>query len=306
MGKGGCNNRETSSLSLCRRPRLPLPSHSPCTHPVPRVLSLSPCGELWVLAAGLTQVIPALGDIGRCPTQPQDAGTGDADIPAGSQPLECPRAAAGASAHLLRLESLQLGGCCHLLCWERVFSLPPPPADLLSPGLGWRVGSPNAFSAEHLPRRRRSQQTRRQTEVPFPRGPLERSLQRDLGAGRLSTSVPVITADGCFCPSGPAANLSLTGMSGQTPALQLRVSPAPTPPETCRPDREGRCCSQRCQLLPRTWGGCRSSPADQASHAAHSAFACCRRSSHRVFTRSHSADSFQTSWRGQNRSSRQD
>ena len=41
--------------------------------------------------------------------------------------------------------------------------------------------------------------------------------------------MPVITADGCFCPSDPAASLSLTGMSRQTPALQLGVSPAPTP-----------------------------------------------------------------------------
>lgn len=111
-----------------------------------------------------------------------------------------PQAVSRASAHLLRLESLQLGCCCHLLCWERVFCLPPPLVDLLSPGLGRRVGNPRASSAECLPRRRCSQQTRRQTEVPFPRGPLERSLQQDLGAGRLSTTCPSPRLMAAFAP----------------------------------------------------------------------------------------------------------
>lgn len=76
-----------------------------------------------------------------------------------------PQAVPRAGAHLLRLESLQLGCYCHLLCWEKVFSLPPPRTDLLSPGLGWRVGSPSASSSEYLTRRRRSQQSRWEAEV---------------------------------------------------------------------------------------------------------------------------------------------
>ena len=91
MGKGGCNNRETSSLSLCRTPRLPLPSSSPCSHPLPRVPTLSPCGEFWALALGVTQLMAVLGDVGGCPMQPQDARTGDLDISAGSRLLDCPR-----------------------------------------------------------------------------------------------------------------------------------------------------------------------------------------------------------------------
>ena len=166
-----------------------------------------------------------------------------------------PQAVARAGAHLLRLESLQLGCCCHLLCWERVFSLPPPLVDLLSPGLGWRVGSPSASSAECLPRRRRSQQTRRQTEGLFPSGPLERSLQQGLGAGRLSTACPSSrrTSSRLLLPLGSCCRSLPHGDEQANPCPAAGCQSCSHPLETCRPgcpDREGRCCSQRCQSLP--------------------------------------------------------
>lgn len=105
----------------------------------------------WALGPGwgVTQLIPTSG----CPIPPHDSGTGDLDISEGSRPLSVVRA----SALLRRLESLPLGCCCRHLCWQKGFRLPPPPAALLSPALGWSVGSPSASSAETLPRRRRSQ-----------------------------------------------------------------------------------------------------------------------------------------------------
>ena len=166
-----------------------------------------------------------------------------------------PQAVARAGAHLLRLESLQLGCCCHLLCWERAFSLPPPLVDLLSPGLGWRVGSPSASSAECLPRRRRSQQTRRQTEGLFPSGPLERSLQQGLGAGRLSTACPSSrrTSSRLLLPLWSCRQSLPHGDEQANPCPAAGCQSCSHPLETCCPgcpDREGRCCSQRCQSLP--------------------------------------------------------
>ena len=119
-----------------------------------------------------------------------------------------PQAVARAGTHLPRLESLQLGCCCHLLGWGRVLNLPPPRADLLSPGFGWRARSPRACSAEDLPRRRRSQQSRREAEGLFPRGALERSLQQEQAAGRLGTVCPswrltVAFAPGVLLPVSP-------------------------------------------------------------------------------------------------------
>lgn len=47
-----------------------------------------------------------------------------------------------AGTHLLRLEALQLGCRSPLLLWGRDLNLPPPPHDLLAPGLGWGMGNP--------------------------------------------------------------------------------------------------------------------------------------------------------------------
>ena len=65
--------------------------------------------------------------------------------------------------------------------------------------------------------------------------------------------VPAIMADGCFCILDPAANLSPTGVSRQSPVLQLCASPAPVPWRPAAlgaPTRESRCCSQQCPSLP--------------------------------------------------------
>ena len=151
---------------------------------------------------------------------------------------------------LMQVSPRPRGCCCLLLGWERGWSLSPPLLDRLSPGLGWRVGSPSASSAECLPRSRRSQQSRRQPQVLFPRGPLERSLKEDLAAGRPSTACPssqlILPLASC-CQSLPHVH----EQANLCPAARcLSCSP---PLETCRPgcpEGEGRCCPQRCQSLP--------------------------------------------------------
>ena len=62
-------------------------------------------------------------------------------------------------------------------------------------------------------------------------------------------------------------------------------------------------------IAARTLGGCRCSPADQASHVAHSACAFCTRSLYldrRCSASSHCSDSSQTPCGAQKRDSRQD
>lgn len=55
-----------------------------------------------------------------------------------------------------------------------------------------------------------------------------------------------------LCPSHPAARLSRAGLSRQSPALQLGVSPAPTPGDLPPrlPRQRGWLLSQRCRWLP--------------------------------------------------------
>lgn len=196
--------------------------------------------------------MPVLGDIRGCPVQPQDTGTGGPGHLCGVTAARLPQAVARAGAHLLMMESLQLGCGCHLLCRERVFSLSPPLLGLLSLGLGWRVGNPSAFRAEVLSKRRHSQQARRQAEVLFPRGALDRSPQQDRGAGRLSTACPASQLMAAF---GPRILLPISpsrgGAGKPLPCSWLSAllpPPADLPPRL--PGTEHRCRSQRCQALP--------------------------------------------------------
>ena len=91
-----------------------------------------------------------------------------------------------------------------------------------------------------------------ETEVLLPRRLLKGACSRTWSQ-ETQHRVPAIMADGCSCPLDPAANLSHTGMSRQSPALQLGVSSCSHPLETCCPgcpDRESRCCSPQCPPLP--------------------------------------------------------
>lgn len=218
------------------------PSALPSPSPAP---TLSPCAGFWASALGVSHVVPTAGDTEGVLCKPRTQGWGSWPSLPGRGCSNGPgRVQSG--AHLLRLESLQLGCCCHVLCWQRLLHLSPPLAGLLPPGLGWRVGSPRASSAERLPRRRRSQQPDG-NQVPFPRGAPERSRQQDPGAGRLSTACSpspwrLLLPLGCRCRS------LLPRMSGQSPGLQPGVSaahsPGALPPWV--PHRERRCCSLRC------------------------------------------------------------
>ena len=183
----------------------------------------------------------------------------------------------GQSQHTLWLESLPLGFCSHLPCWEKVFSFSSPLLALLSPRLGWRVGSSSASSAKFLPRRRHAQQTKWKIEVLFPRGALERSLQQDLGARRLTTTCPSPKLTAAFVPWFLLPTSSSQGGAGKPlPCGWLSILlplAGDLPPWV--PRWRGSLLLSVVSVAARTWGGCWSSPADQACHAAHSACACC-------------------------------
>ena len=163
--------------------------------------------------------------------QPQDARTGDLDISAGSQLLDCPRlwpepahtysgwslsswaAAAISSAGRGFSAFLHLLLTSFLLGWAGGWGVQVPPVPSACQG-GDALSKPDG----------------RQRGC-FPADLLKGACSRAWEPG---DSAPPARHHGgrhhgCFCPSGPAADLCLTGMSRQTPALQLAVSPAPTP-----------------------------------------------------------------------------
>ena len=186
--------------------------------------------------------------------QPQDAGTGDLDISAGSRLLDCPRlwpepahtysgwslsswaAAAISSAGRGFSAFLHLSLTSFLLGWAGGWGVQGPPVPSACQG-GDALSEPDGRQRGCFPR------------------PLDSSLQQGLGAGRLSTARPSSrrTASRLLLPLGSCCPSLPHGDEQANPCPAAGCQSCSHPLETCRPgcpDREGRCCSQRCQSLP--------------------------------------------------------
>lgn len=134
----------------------------------------------------------------------------------------------------------------------------------------------------------------------FPRGPLERALQQDLGTRRLGAASPRLAA--AFIP--PFLLTTSPSQGGAGKALPCGLVPVLLPPPwdlpPSEPWRRGSLLFSALLITASSWGICWSSPSDQASHAAISARACScsfRYVGHELSVWSHCEDRFQTSWR---------